>query len=152
MILKTPYQCRPIRFLELVEHRGWRIKLYGIRYGGSRVEPDEILVESARRQVLDALPLPAVTDQRYGVGFLIIHQGQHNNWFLLDWWFEQEILKQKLFYSPPSDSTTHRTSRSRPACLYLGAGRPRIRTAGMAGYGTDRYGGTGFKRLSDTTI
>ena len=100
--LHAPYQTRPIRFLELVHHNGWQLKTYGIRYqgAGTAIYPDEQLITLAKKAVLQELPETAVTKQHYGVGFFIIHQGQQSNWLLLDWWFEQEILKQKLFSSP----------------------------------------------------
>lgn len=100
--LRGPYKKRPVRFLHLAEYRGWRIKVYGIRYevGGSEVEPDPQIVKMAQEAMLAHLPQPAVNDTRYGIGFLIIHQGQDRNWLLLDWWYDQEILKQYLFSSP----------------------------------------------------
>ena len=105
--LNATYQRRPIRFLELVDYGDWRIKVYGIRYQGvhsqgcrAETRPDERLIALAKEKVLRELP--KTIDQRHdhGIGFLIIHQGQQRNWLLLDWWFEQEILKQKLFSSP----------------------------------------------------
>lgn len=100
--LNSPYKTRPVRFLGLAEHGGWRIKVYGIRYSETQLAEnvDPHIVELAQQAMLAQLPQPAVTDSRYGVGFLIIHQGQHRNWLLLDWWFDQEILKQLLFSSP----------------------------------------------------
>ena len=100
--LNSPYKTRPVRYLHLAEHEGWRIKVYGIRYSedGSVYEVDRHIAELAQRAMLSQLPLPAITDSRYGIGFLIIHQGQHRNWLLLDWWYDQEILKQLLFSSP----------------------------------------------------
>ena len=100
--LTAKYQTRPIRFLELANHNEWRIKVYGIRFQGDETKtcPNKKLVALAMEAVLCKLPKPAMTDHRYGVGFLIIHQGQQRNWLLLDWWFDQEILKQKLFSSP----------------------------------------------------
>jgi hypothetical protein len=41
-----------------------------------------------------------LTEQRYGVGFLIIHHGTMRNWYLLDWWEKGDIIHQKLFSSP----------------------------------------------------
>jgi len=100
--LKSTYKTRPVRFLDLAEHAGWRIKVYGIRFSedGSEERPDPAIIKLATQAMLGQLPQPAVTDSRYGVGFLIIHQGQHRNWLLLDWWGDQEILKQHLFSSP----------------------------------------------------
>lgn len=100
--LNSTYKTRPVRFLNLAEHAGWRIKVYGIRFteDGSEERPDPTIIKLAQRAMLEQLPQPAVADSRYGVGFLIIHQGQHRNWLLLDWWYDQEILKQLLFSSP----------------------------------------------------
>lgn len=50
--------------------------------------------------VLPHLPQPAVTDDRYGLGFLIIHQGTLRNWYLLDWWEQEDIIHHQLFSSP----------------------------------------------------
>ena len=100
--LRSPYKTRPVRFLHVAEHAGWRIKVYGIRYSSDPaiIQVDEPIVELAQQAMLAQLPQPAVTDSRYGVGFMIIHQGQDRNWLLLDWWYDQEILKQLLFSSP----------------------------------------------------
>jgi len=100
--LRSTYQTRPVCFMEVVERAGWKIKVYGIRYqgNGAETQPESKTVALAKEAAFAALPIPAVTPERYGVGFLIIHQGQDRNWILLDWWFDQEILKQKLFSSP----------------------------------------------------
>lgn len=102
MLPDYPYTERPIRFLELFEQNGWRLKVYGIRLPkpGAPDKPDSAVVEHAKSTAAAALDQPAVNEHRYGVGFLIIHQGQDRNWILLDWWFDREILKQKLFSSP----------------------------------------------------
>lgn len=92
-----PYRARSTRFLELADHGDWRIKLYSI-CTDSEVVPDE-LVEAATRATLPFLPKPAVTDERYGVGFLTIHRGSDANWMLLDWWESDCILCHRLFRS-----------------------------------------------------
>ena len=101
MIQVPPYRPRPIRFIELIPYQGWLIKLYGIREqdSGNQERPDpEVL--AGHTQVLPHLPQPPVTDEHYGVGFLIVHQGVAANWYLLDWWYAQDIIKHKLFSSP----------------------------------------------------
>lgn len=100
--LHGPYRTRPIRFLHLAEHNGWRIKVYGIRFREAEGPdaPDARIVALAEQAVLPRLPQPAIADDRYGVGFLVVHQGQDRNWLLLDWWYDREILKQRLFSSP----------------------------------------------------
>jgi hypothetical protein len=41
-----------------------------------------------------------VTNNSYGIGFLIIHQGTMRNWYLPDWWEQEDIIHHKLFSSP----------------------------------------------------
>ena len=63
------------------------MKVYGIRFQEQRseVEPAPEIVKMAQAAMFPYLPQPAINETRYGVGFLIIHQGQHRNWLLLDW-------------------------------------------------------------------
>lgn len=102
MKLRGPYQERSIRFKEVTNYEGWRIKVYGI----SRQNQDPIddgLFATSTGRLFNHLPSNATSESSYGVGFYILHQGEHRNWFLLDWWHDQEILKQKLFSSPLED-------------------------------------------------
>ena len=93
-----PYISRPIKFIDQVNSEGWRIKIYGIS-AKSLPLPKEVVSEGIKN-VLPHLPQPALTEQRYGVGFLIIHHGTMRNWYLLDWWEEEDIIHHKLFSSP----------------------------------------------------
>lgn len=101
MAIRKEYRRRPVRFLELAEREGWRLKVYGIRFqsGPEFQTPDKALVQAAIARAFDSLERPATSSDRYGVGFLIVHQGQDRNWVLLDWWYDSEILKQRLFSS-----------------------------------------------------
>jgi len=93
-----PYSMRPIEFIDQVNSEGWRVKIYGIS-AISLPLPQEVVSEGMQ-SVLSHLPQPAVTEQRYGVGFLIIHQGTMRNWYLLEWWEKEDIIHHKLFSSP----------------------------------------------------
>jgi hypothetical protein len=44
----APYKARPIRFLELWEHEGWRVKVYGIAAAAER--PSQELVEAIKKE------------------------------------------------------------------------------------------------------
>lgn len=92
------YKKRAVQFLEQYENEGWRIKVYGITANSEALPP--ALVKNAKHFVLPHLPQPGVSEQRYGVGFLIIHQGLVANWFLLNWWADEDILHQLLYSSP----------------------------------------------------
>lgn len=113
-----PYSKRPVKFIKQVEFKGWRIKIYGISAVSQSV-PDE-LVNKAIDKVLSQLPQPASTEDRYGAGFLVIHQGTLRNWFLLDWWEYEDILFHKLFSSPLNDpdSITPEQESSAFACVH----------------------------------
>jgi hypothetical protein len=114
----APYVKRSAKFIRQVEVGGWRIKVYGISANRILV-PDE-LVKKAIDKVLPHLPQPANTEDRYGVGFLIIHQGILRNWFLLDWWEYEDILFHNLFSSPLTDtnSITPEQESSAVACVH----------------------------------
>lgn len=98
MDLKEPYAARSIRLLELWQHRGWRIKLYGLSYSGAA--PDPRLVHAARRIAAARLPVPAVTAGRYGVGFMGVHQGRGSNLVFVDWWADENELHHHAYTSP----------------------------------------------------
>ena len=89
--LSSPYKTRPIRHLETWSHAGWRVKVYGISASDER--PAEELVEAIKREAAVKLPTPAVTDDRYGVGFLYAHQGRDGGGFAsVNWWGNENEL------------------------------------------------------------
>jgi len=90
---------RPVRFVELVDHAGWRIKLYGIRQGGER--PDERLLELGRITARMTLPRPAVTADRYGVAFVTVHQANLFNQIVVDWWERLNELRHRVHKAVP---------------------------------------------------
>jgi len=88
----TPYKKRNVSFLNVMKHGDWKMKVYGIN-----------LEDTPRDKILyylgEQLPTPACTEVRYGLGFLIIHRGVEANWFLLNWWSNEDIVRQKLYAS-----------------------------------------------------
>jgi len=114
----TPYEPRPIRFLDLWRVDGWRIKLYGIAY--ARPQPRPELVAAAQRvaaQQLRALPagLP-----HYQLGFLGVHDGRTSNFVFLDFWADENELHHHVFVSPtahPGDLACV-TSTGLSACVW----------------------------------
>jgi hypothetical protein len=101
MKLQERYAARSIRFIELWRCEDWRIKLYGITYRGSI--PDATLIEAAKDLVSGCLPQPAVTDHRYGVGFMGVHQGRGSNLVFLDWWANENELFHHACTSPSGE-------------------------------------------------
>jgi len=80
--LKGPYKRRPVRPLGLWEWRGWRMKVYGISSAGEG--PSASLVEAAEGIARRLLPEPAAVADRYGLGFIIVHEGADGDFVFVD--------------------------------------------------------------------
>jgi hypothetical protein len=59
IVLQEAYRKRPIRFLELWEQSGWRLKVYSIAYQGEY--PRAHLIEKAKELASERLSLLAGT-------------------------------------------------------------------------------------------
>jgi hypothetical protein len=103
MRLAEPYATRPVRCLEVAEFDGWRVKVYGIAYAGD--VPEQALVDAALDIARSRLPSPANTHNRYGVGFLGVHQGRDSNFVFLDWWQEENELHHHVWFSSQREPT-----------------------------------------------
>ena len=95
--LTERYEPRPVVRLGLEERAGWRLKVYGIAHG--RDEPRPELVAAALAAADERLPRPPATDERYGVGFLGIHDGRGGNFVFADWWGRENELHHHVFFS-----------------------------------------------------
>jgi len=67
-----PYKPREVEYLKEATFQGWRLKVYGISTGSEPVLIE--LAETGLNSILPNLPQPALTEDRYGVGFAIIHE------------------------------------------------------------------------------
>jgi hypothetical protein len=100
MLLREPYEPRPIRFLEEWTMDGWRLKVYGITY--RRTRPRAELVETARRLARESLP-PASTNGNYAVGYVGVHDGRGANFIFVDWWADENELHHRVFAAPSDE-------------------------------------------------
>lgn len=115
--VRERYRPRSIRFLELWRPDGWLLKLYGIAYKGGL--PRAEVVEAARRSAAATLPRPARTRDRYGAGFVVVHDGQDACWLLIDWWGHESVLHQRLLTAPLSaPQEFHPAQRDLTACVW----------------------------------
>jgi hypothetical protein len=96
--LRERYAPRRVTPLGVRALGDWRLKVYGIPYGRDQARPE--LVDGAVAKALEVLPQPAVTESRYGVGFLVVHDGRGENFVLVDWWAHENELHQHAFFSP----------------------------------------------------
>jgi hypothetical protein len=99
--LREPYRPRPVRCLEVWEHGGWRLKVYGIAYG--RPAPRPALVGAAKEIAARVLPRPAVTEGRYGAGFLGVHDGRGAAFVFVCWWSDENELHHVVHAGPADD-------------------------------------------------
>ncbi|QBD77011.1 isochorismatase [Ktedonosporobacter rubrisoli] len=89
------YKPRPARFLELWEWQGWRVKIYGL--AAQAEYPSAALVQAAKKIAERQLPLPAVAEDRYGIAFMIVHEGTEGDYVLVDWWTAGGIVQHHLY-------------------------------------------------------
>ena len=91
----TRYQPRPLTFLGVESVAGFLLKVYLIREESQAAEVERF---AARWELAaDAMPQPAVTDARPGVGFVILHQGRTGDYVILSWWDRENELPTRIF-------------------------------------------------------
>ncbi|MFN2563906.1 MAG: isochorismatase [Gemmatimonadaceae bacterium] len=112
-----PYEPRPIRVHGIRDVDGWRLKRYSIMCGSDSIdwrafEPAITLTEAA-------LPQPAVTPARPGVGFLILHQGRTALYCVLGWWDNENELPVRVFVRGLENDAEWRAARgSESFCVW----------------------------------
>jgi len=103
------YEPRPIDFHGLRDVDGWRLKQYSIAYGPGPV--DWPAFEPATALIDAALPRPAGTNERPGVGFVIAHQGRTALYCVLGWWDNENELPVRVFVRGLEDGAEWRPAR-----------------------------------------
>ena len=104
MQLTDTYAPRRIAFQELVEHEGWRLKLYSILFADKDVSSK--LLEAAKSAAFSFLPQPATTAHHYGVGFVSVHQGKSYDFVTVAYWTYETELRHQTYMRPSSGSST----------------------------------------------
>jgi hypothetical protein len=103
------YQPRDVGFLKLHETAGWRLKFYGITVEGGPPRPE--LVTVAEALAPSVLPSPAVHSggddphdvDRYGVGFVILHDAKDYAFALFDKGPDIEAYLEARLEAGPED-------------------------------------------------
>jgi hypothetical protein len=99
--LVAPHEARPIRFLRRERCGAWRLKLYGIALPGRT--PRDDLVDAAVDLAADVFPSPAAGEDRYGVGFVIVHDSATVGFALYHWWQGANECHHRAYASPLDD-------------------------------------------------
>ncbi len=114
--LVEKHVTRAIRFQEVWETGGWRVKVYGIAY--RRPAPRPELVAAAKQIAAQVLPRRADAESRYGVGFLGAHDARGGCYVFVDWWADENELHHHPFLGPsPAELRPARPEES-IACLW----------------------------------
>jgi hypothetical protein len=96
-----PHRTRPIRFLRTERVNDWRLKLYTIATHGHAARPE--FIEETLRRAPAIFPQPAHTDDRYGIGFVIVHDAATACIALYYWWQSFNELHQRVYVGPKAD-------------------------------------------------
>ena len=96
--LRGPYQPRSVGFLRGADLGDWVVKLYGIAPRGRSVRAT--VAEAALAAAQRVLPTPAISPDRYGVGFVIAHDAPRLCYALICWWAEENEVHQRILSAP----------------------------------------------------
>ena len=110
------YTPRPIRFAGVATYGDWRIKRYRIRHPDTDFE--ETRFSEATSLVAAELPLPATTDMRPGVGFLIEHQGRGADYVVLGWWDRENELPLRVWLRTATEPAWRRAAGAESICVW----------------------------------
>jgi len=91
-----PYASRPWQFVGIEPIAGWQLKHYRLWYA-ARAKPDWSRFSAAMPLLADALPQPAVTAERAGLGFVIAHAGRGVDYLVLNWWDNENEWRHQVW-------------------------------------------------------
>jgi hypothetical protein len=115
-VSQMPYRTRSVRFLELWEWFGWRIKVYGITTHGGMPRPELLLASKARAR--DRLPIPAVNKDHYGIGYMIVHEGAVGDYGFINWWYMEDIVQHHMYGASKGKSLEYRYPEGAGYCVW----------------------------------
>jgi hypothetical protein len=91
-----PFVQRTIGSQGVVNHGAWRLKRYTITRETETSSQDWQSFADGRGLAFAALPSPAQTAQRPGVGFVIEHRGLGADYVVLAWWDRENELPVRV--------------------------------------------------------
>ena len=120
-VVMQPFAPRPIRFRDVLTHDGWRLKRYAISAGPAAgvvdAHADVAIADwpefaEGRALALGALPMPAETTGRRGVGFLVEHRGAGADYLVLGWWDRENELPVRVVVRDHAPGAVWRPARA----------------------------------------
>src|SRR5262245_51811855 len=115
--VRHPYRDRRTRCDGVGTVAGYRLKLYSISFDDR--DPDPAVFDAGLRLAAAALPQPAVTASRFGVGFAIRHRGRGEDYLVLNWWDRENELLGRVCTTANGDAAGWRVdNRDAGPCVW----------------------------------
>lgn len=116
--LVEPYARRPIRFLELWEKDGWRLKTYSLAYQMPLARPH--VIDASKTVLWDHLQHVSADKSHYHVGFIGINDGRGAIFSFVDFWADENELHHHVFVAPKNrvDLLAYTTPSGLIACVW----------------------------------
>jgi hypothetical protein len=118
MKIRNSYQRRPVRKIALVLQDGWAIKAYSISVKNDTVSGK--LSDLARVKIFEELKHIDIPVRGHRIGILILHEGIDGIYTLLNWWTDENILCNQVYFSTyqkPEDFS-NLSEKSIVACVW----------------------------------
>jgi hypothetical protein len=91
-----PYQTRSIKFVEVYNIDGWKVKIYSIARSNDRIS-EKNLVET-KNQISHWLIYSSIHQlPTYNIATLIIHEGREGCFAIINWWFDENMLQNYVY-------------------------------------------------------
>ena len=96
MPVLKPYEKRPVRFLEIIRHNDWQIKLYSISV--KHILVDAAIIKYAKQQLPEWLKKTNLYPlETYKVATLILHEGREGCFAIINWWIDENMQQQFVY-------------------------------------------------------
>lgn len=96
MPIKSSYQQRPIRFIEIHQHNDWHIKLYSISIKNEYVSKENIQI--AKKHLDVWLSKSSIYNlETYKIATLILHEGREGCFAIINWWIDENMLQNFVY-------------------------------------------------------
>lgn len=96
MKIKSAYQMRPVRFLEIYPCEDWYIKIYSISIKSEKVSAQNL--QKCKNEILKWLKNSEFYDlETYKIATLIIHEGREGCFAIINWWIDENMLQNFVY-------------------------------------------------------
>jgi hypothetical protein len=96
-MIANKYQKRPVRRIGLLLQDDWSVKAYSISVNSHSV-PARLAV-LAKVKFFDEVKHIDIPFRSHRIGILIVHQGVDGFYTLLNWWTDENILCNRVYFS-----------------------------------------------------